>query len=456
MIIYDLARKAKSKYKIHQKKQAGRFLSPVRRIERVAPPSDARYVAMTFDDGPSSAHPNPKISELGLTEHLLSILNKYNAKGTFDVIGTTENNYPDVKGKEGSFSWGGIRYDHYPDIGSDVLAGVKNQPALAARMINEGHEITSHGYAHILFGKIKLIYGKRAYFNNVHEVIADLQKLDDLVSNTLKYKIRASRPPHYVDKTRDGHSAYDAYRYLNYQYLAASFDGGGWQVRGDYENEVSDMITPLKSALESDPNSLNGQIVFQKDGCNMSRRTPVASALEQQLELLTKHNYRVVTVSELIKLSPFEDAGDTDPVFESARALISEGFCVAYKNNTLNPDRLTTLGELVMMSVPPAELHREFCDYVDGNFHPSRDTALLAKSYGATPAHPYFHAFSVAIKNGYLPKDNPYRLNADTAVTEGILFEYLHRIKREMTSGTNSDEPMKRREVLHRLACALL
>ena len=44
------------------------------------------------------------------------------------------------------------------------------------------------------------------------------------------------------------------------------------------------MVEPMKRALEADPDALVGQIIFQKDGYNMSRRTPVAFGLKQQLE----------------------------------------------------------------------------------------------------------------------------------------------------------------------------
>lgn len=455
MIIYDLARKAKTGYKQYLKQRAGRFLSPVRRIERVAPLTGKRYVAMTFDDGPCAMPPNPNNTAASLTGHILDVLKKYNAKGTFDVIGTTENNYPDVAGKEGSFTWGGVRYDHYPDINTDKLAGVKNQPELAERIIGEGHEITNHGYAHILFGKIRLIYGKRACFDNIHEVISDLKKLDELVQKSYKHKIRAARPPHYVDRTRDGHSAYDAYRYMNYQYLAASFDGGGWLV-SDYEKEVSNMIRPLEAALKADPDALSGQIIFQKDGCNMARRTPVADALDRQLELLTEKGYSVITVSELLELSPFEDTGDTEPVFEYARELINAGFCVAYRNNTLQPDRIANFGELVMMSVLPAKLHREFCDYVDGNFHAPQESEQIAKAYGITPAHPYFHAFPVAVRDGLLKPGNPDGLDANTPVTSGILIKYLTRINPDIRIDVSSSGPLTRRAVIENLARALL
>lgn len=370
MFLYDMARKINSYRKNRKKAIAGRFLSPVRRIERTAPLSSGRYVAMTFDDGPSAAFPNPQVRGLkeqgGLTEELLYILNGYGAKGTFDVIGTTEHNYPDDAGEKGTFAWSGTRYDHYPEFGQDKLAGVKNQPQLAKEIVEGGHELTNHGYRHMIFGPMPFIYGERVYLKNIKQVIDDLTLLDQLVLKETNFKMRLSRPPHYIDRIRRGYTAYDAYRYMNYQYLAASYDAGGWRPsKGDYEQDVKTMTDLIENALLKDPDILNGQIIFQKDGFNMSLQTPVAGALNKTLWLLRNAGYKVVTASELIGMSPFEDIYDTDPCFESVRKLVSAGFVIGYKNNTFQPDRLLTGNELAVMTAPPEVLHNKYKQQID-------------------------------------------------------------------------------------------
>ena len=129
-----------------------------------------------------------------------------------------------------------------------------------------------------------------------------MKSLHALVNDDFGATLKMSRPPHYIDATRDGHNAYDAYRYMNYQYMAASFDGGGWLPScGDSERDVEAMVEPIRRALEENPDSLNGQIIFQKDGYNMARRSPVANGLDEQLKLLTQYGYRIVTVSELMR-----------------------------------------------------------------------------------------------------------------------------------------------------------
>ncbi len=455
MNIYQLARNAKSKYKEYVKAQAGKYLSPVRRIERVAPIPNRRLCAMTFDDGPAASPTNPPRSDRGLTDDLLDTLAKFGAHGTFDVIGTTAENYPDVKGPTGTFTWGGEAYDHYPDFELDHLGGVVNQPGLAKRILDEGHEITSHTYYHRLFGQNKLIYGKRKYFENIFEVIDDLKKLDELLKNDFSYKIRMSRPPHYIDKTCDGHNSYDAYRYMNYQYMAASFDGGGWQVTGDYQKDVALMIAPLEKALSENPDALNGQIIFQKDGCNMSRETPIADALEPQLKLLYANNYEVISVSDLLALSPFEDVGAEDEVHASSRRLCNAGYTVAYKNNTLQPDRITSVGEFVTMTANPDEHLSLYREYVDNGFKVQDD---LLKNYNISPEHPYYFAFYSAVKNGVLDAGNKKHLRVDTPLTAPLFSELLTNRFGKTIEYTivNSKKKLSRRDILPILAEALL
>lgn len=103
-------------------------VSYTRRIERVQ--TGERVVAMTFDDGPMDLPSSPdKFDGRSLTNILLDTLAEYDAKGTFDVVGDTSENYPDVAGKTGQADWGGVKYDHYPDINQDDRGGVCITPA---------------------------------------------------------------------------------------------------------------------------------------------------------------------------------------------------------------------------------------------------------------------------------------------------------------------------------------
>lgn len=323
--------------KAFRKAQAGRRLSAVRRIERVFPPTGQRVVAMTFDDGPTAAPARPGDGR-GLTTALLDTLAAYGAHGTFDVIGTTADNYPDTEGRLGGALWSGRRYDHYPEFGADQLAGVVSQPALVRRMLADGHELANHGYNHIAFGPSRIVYGSRGHLPDSEAVYQDLKRLHDLVRDTYCYTMRLARPPHYIDGIRDGKNAYDVYARLGYNYMAASFDGGGWKPSsGDYRADVEAMVGLVRRALAADPVALNGQIIFQKDGYNMSKESPVVDALAVQLDLLRTHGYRVVTVSELMALAPFTDVDPAAPYFAGVAALAQAGYCCGFRDNSFRP-----------------------------------------------------------------------------------------------------------------------
>ena len=101
--------------------------------------------------------------------------------------------------------------------------------------------------------------------------------------------------------------------------------------------EVEAMVDPMRKVLEADPDGLAGQIIFQKDGYNMCRRTPVAFGLKKQLELLKKYGYQVVTVQRLMEYSPFADVGREDPGFEKlVRLQKTRG--IVYSDNRLRLD----------------------------------------------------------------------------------------------------------------------
>ena len=114
-----LAKKIKHRFDAQRRAAAVVYLWPVRRIERVK--TTQRICAMTFDDGPCLLPPQPGSSTMGLTEHLAQVLERHGAKGTFDVVGDTSQNYPDVAGKEGSAQWGGVSYEPlFPIFGKSI------------------------------------------------------------------------------------------------------------------------------------------------------------------------------------------------------------------------------------------------------------------------------------------------------------------------------------------------
>ncbi len=379
-----------------------RYLSYTRRVERVK--TDKRLCAMTFDDGPMDLPAAPdRFEGRSLTDVLLDTLAEFGAKGTFDVVGDTSQNYPDQAGKVGSAAWGGIKFDHYPDLGCDLKGGAAHNDRLIRRILDEGHQITNHGYRHIIFGKKPFVYGAREYLGGVDKALDDLDKLDKLLWETYGYQITMGRPPHYVDAIGDGFTSYDVYDRMDYQYLAASFDGAGWLPstlpgpEAALEAEVNAMVEPMRKALEQDPDFFRGQIIFQKDGCNMSKRTPVAFGLRKQLELLKEYGYRVVTVEELMRESPFADVGRDDPLFDKLCRLQKDR-AVAYSDNLVRLDQPMTWGELAMLLAPKEEA-------MDLRWDKIRDDGK--------GRHPCWGALAWCAERGLIPK----RAKPDSPIT---------------------------------------
>ena len=334
------------------------YVGYTRRIERVK--TGERICAMTFDDGPMGLPASPdRFEGKTLTDVLLDTLAQYGAKGSFDVIGDTSENYPDEAGKLGSAAWGGVKFDHYPDIHCDDKGGAVHNDRLIRRMLDEGHQITNHGYRHIIFGKKPFVYGAREYLPGFDAAVADLTRLDTLMRERYGYTLTLARPPHYVDKMAGGFTSYDVYERMGYQYMAASFDGAGWlpstheDPEAALQAEIDAMVEPMRKALEKDPDFFCGQIIFQKDGYNMAKRTPVAFALGKQLTLLKEYGYRVVSVGELMEESPFTDVGRDDPLFEKLVALAKTRSCERPARPVLTTAQCPTAAKTVSSTRAP-------------------------------------------------------------------------------------------------------
>jgi peptidoglycan/xylan/chitin deacetylase (PgdA/CDA1 family) len=358
---------------------------------------------MTFDDGPCRLPANPDhFNGKPLTLVLAETLEKHNAKGTFDVVGDTSGNYPDVAGKEGTASWGGVAYDHYPDFQKDSHGGVAHCPELVDRLLQGGHQLTSHTWKHILWGRKNVVYAHRHHMNSLQEVVDDLKTMDRTLKEKWDYTIKLSRPPHYVDRIAGGYNSYDAYAQMGYQYLAASFDGAGWLPLATYEAEVEATVTPMEQLLKKDPDALCGQIIFQKDGYNMARRSPVADGLEQQLALLDQYGYKVVTVNELLAHSAFLDILPTTPQAKAATQLMNAGWCVAFKDNSLRAETVLTRGALAQMAYGWEGAQKRI-EMIRSRHSPFNDIK---------PAHPYSGAIALAAERCNLGHGSRFEPNA--------------------------------------------
>jgi len=192
---------------------------------------------------------------------------------------------------------------------------------------------------------------------------------------------------------------------MHYNYLGASFDGGGWKASsGDYARDVQAMVDAIERELAKDPSFFNGQIIFQKDGYNMSKESPVVDALPLQLELLRKYGYSVVPVSELLDMSPFTDVSPLGPVFRRSEGARGGWLSRGFRDNSFKPEQWVTAGEL---------------------------GALLEGPWPARTAGP-----------GVLPRDARFRGNSLTArQVAGVLAERAPGRTPHLTTVGRGDEP---------------
>jgi peptidoglycan/xylan/chitin deacetylase (PgdA/CDA1 family) len=119
---------------------------------------DGRYIAMTFDDGPSAT----------LTPKLLDLLAAHHIKATFFVIG--EN--------------------------------VAEHPEIVARAAREGHEIGNHSWSHPNFGKM-----------SDPAVRSQLQRTDDAIQNATGERPTVMRPPYGSITAREKRWIHDEFGY---------------------------------------------------------------------------------------------------------------------------------------------------------------------------------------------------------------------------------------------------
>ena len=195
-------------------------------VHRSADP-ETRRIALTFDDGP---HPS-------YTYRILDILDRYNVKATFFMIGTN--------------------VEYYPEVAREVL--------------RRGHEIGNHTYSHARLTKM-----------DGPTLSGELKRCESVMEQTLGHRPVLFRPPEGVvsDAVR---SCADC---RGYTVVLWSVDTRDWETKevGAITRHILREVTP-------------GAIILMHDYTAHSQ-TP--EALEEALPVLLSRGYEPVTVSRLI------------------------------------------------------------------------------------------------------------------------------------------------------------
>lgn len=190
--------------------------------------TDEKIVALTFDDGP---HPK-------YTDEILDILEKYEIKATFFVIGKNAESYPEK----------------------------------LKRITKCGHEIGNHTYSHVTAGK-----------TCVSDLSAELQRTHSIVKNITGKDCVLFRPPTGYCNTVAVKSAAE----MNYKIIVWTVDTRDWA-----HTSAENIIKNVKAHISC------GSIVLFHD--YISPPSPTPAALKELVPYLLNESYRFVTVSELL------------------------------------------------------------------------------------------------------------------------------------------------------------
>lgn len=195
-----------------------------------------KIVALTFDDGP---HPHA-------TPSILDLLDQYNAKATFFVVGVNAEKYP----------W------------------------LVKEIHKRGNEVGNHGFSH-----------KISSYNDANFAKNDLEKNEELICRLTGQKPHLVRPP-------GGFLSRALVEYCQSRGLIIVT----WTWNMDFKDwKASEPKTLARSIVE---NVKPGQIILLHDGGE--NRQVLIQALEQVFPQLANQGYKCVTVSQLMDLTKRE------------------------------------------------------------------------------------------------------------------------------------------------------
>ncbi len=190
--------------------------------------NETNRIALTFDDGP---HPY-------LTKEILDILDRYQVKATFFMVGINVENYPDA----------------------------------ARAVISAGHEVGNHTYTHHHFNRV-----------STGEIQKELGRCEDVLEELCEYRPHLFRPPEgAVNSCVESCSEEN-----DYSLILWSLDTRDWEHK-NAERIAKTVLSSIKS----------GDIILMHDYIGVNSQTP--QALEILLPKLLQQGYEPVTVSQLL------------------------------------------------------------------------------------------------------------------------------------------------------------
>lgn len=188
-----------------------------------------KKIALTFDDGPHPVY----------TKRILSILNKYNAKATFFIIGAN--------------------VQHYGSVLDEIVLN--------------GHELGNHTFSH------ENIKNKSA-----ESIVSELENCTEVIYKKCGQRTNLFRPPGGImaDICISNTTILSDYKIIYW-----SIDTRDWEHQSS-ENIAKNVISKIQP----------GDIILMHD--YIGKNSPTPAALEIIIPQLQKQGYEFVTVSELL------------------------------------------------------------------------------------------------------------------------------------------------------------
>ena len=202
--------------------------------------TEEKVVALTFDDGP---HPK-------YTSHILDLLNQYDAKGTFFVVGQLAEKNPEV----------------------------------IARMYEEGHELANHTYTH-------------PSTKSVSKIKEEIEQTNNVIFSITGFYPNLFRPVegYYTDE-------------IVQAVVKEGFTIVMWSWHQDTEDWKNPGIYLITSKVLR--GIKEGNVVLFHDGGG--NRSQTVRALEKILPELQKQGYRFITISEMIEIRKNKNKNKTN------------------------------------------------------------------------------------------------------------------------------------------------
>ena len=202
---------------------------------------DEKRVFLTFDDGPTKE----------VTPHILDILDKYNIKATFFVLGTR----------------------------------VKQNPDILKREYETGHYIANHGYSHKYSSVYKSADAVLEEYNRTENAIRDALGNDSYSSNLFRFP-GGSRGGPYEKVKKEARSKLNEYGIAYLDWSALTYDAEGAKTKDD-------ILKNLKETI----NGWNNVVILMHDAAD---KKVTYETLEDVIKYLQEKGYAFKSIYDII------------------------------------------------------------------------------------------------------------------------------------------------------------